>query len=897
MKKKPDHSLSKTEPTSLVRKVFKPLGTKAQLPAGETRQETSEFERLKKVWLDENLHRFRDDYQESLREKMQAIQPGDSFYTDSNVNYRSALIVDGITSKTSRIQDKSKRGKKAITHKTYYFLVRQWSWSLNTWTELPNKSKGYEFLYDVQEFVQSIELPRLSKSPDQLWREAEKALENNDVEKYALDKAQTQDQGPDAQLMHVGSKEALLAVQQDLEAKRSHAVSIQSTMEMIIAQKLQALEAVKDKMNAMLVVFERQIKKIMRVITTIELYLGIKEEIVQIQEGPTASADEPICIRQGLMFLDEEVGDVWDDGQGLEWNKKGIAAFDNWLTRNQNYKKVLPEKKGIAAFQARRDHKKRANHGNPFANLEKLEADMQTFLLIRNGDNLYRLITDKINFRPRLFPKRDELQRLFEYWTLADTFEQKEQNPEAWVRHEKLSDKEKERFGEWTKYRDHDSANKIKEFSEDSVFFYKMRLTLFQGLIDRTAILHPLNENTEYKLFSASAQEAGLVRLIYDDELTLPSGRKPFWDWLSGINETISFGSRIVLSHNWGFLNSVGTHREMEEYDFKESDQLHKERLDDRYKSKTSGKWSNTPPRPAEGLYFVQKGERWQNEPVWIDNPYFDETLLVTPDVEKYSPDHNRRYWPKDRKSYKNNTQSSGDKYYHFELNPDIRMTHAQQKAYYGKVVEKSIALDIESDGYKGEYLHGVVRNPRKIHKHTMVPVKTWEDEEPAGEMEPKFEYHDVKHEFLCIRYNPKDKIGQFNMYRSWDVEPTERKVNISWKIDPSDAFIINYDALTVEDIDFYLTSRVDRRHYIHMMPLLMEVRKTILKEEKAEVDFRKLISGEVYKQSGTHPAEAQIKAAIENWKRNLKWKRAIAHDDSKALRMIVKVLVNELTR
>lgn len=889
----PDVSLSTTDTTfddlTLVRKVHKPLGTKTKSEVPQ--QSDSEFEQMKKAWINDNIDGYNEDYREGLIAKIQSIEINASYYDGSTSYGCTAYIVDGAFAKPHPYR----KARKEPNLNQYYFKVRQWDWTTNSWGPLSRRAKGYEYEYEIESFVKDIAFPKLSKTPDLLWKEAEKALENDDVEKYALDQAQAQEaDGPNTQLMHVGSKEALAAVQMDLELKRAHAVSIQNTMSMIIEQKKRALERVKDKMNAMLVVFEKQIKKIARVITTIELYLGIEEEIVQIQEGPTATQDDPICIRQGIMYMDEEVGDPWDDGQGLEWDTKGIAAFDDWLTRNNNYKKVIPESKGIAAFQARRNFKKRASYGNPFANLSKMEADMQTFLLIRNGDNLYRLITDKINFRPRLFPKRDELQTLLEYWKVADNIEQQNKNPDAWMSLDHLSEKDKEMFNSFNR-RDHRKTSEAKEFAEDSVFFYKMRITLFQGLIDRSTILYPLIPNTEYKLFSPAAQEAGHVRLIYDDELTLPTGRKSFWNWMADLNAKIDYGSRIVLSHNWSYLTTVGTHHEMEKSDFSRSKEIHQDRLDDRYGSGSTGNWSHIPPRPQEGMYFVHKGERWQNEPVWINNPDFNPDLLETPACERYSPTHLRQYWPKFLKTYNRDTHRNREKDYHYELNPRIKMTYAEQITYFGKVVEKGLHPSDHEKNKTGIWIHGILKNPRKIHKCTMVPVTEWKKGKviETGDLEPEYEYHDVKHNFMCIRYNPKDMVGEYRMIRSryLDDEPTQRKLNISWKIYNDDAFIINYDGVTVEDIDFYLNSRTDRRHYMFMMPLLMKVRQTLLDERASEVDFKRLVQGEVLRITGILPTELQIDEAVEQWKTNLKWKRAIAHDDTKALRMIVKRL------
>ena len=64
----------------------------------------------------------------------------------------------------------------------------------------------------------------------------------------------------------------------------------------------------------------------MRVITTIELYLGINEELFCIQEGAKAHVDTPITFRQGVLYMDEEIGH-WKDG-GLDYTN--IEWFDTW---------------------------------------------------------------------------------------------------------------------------------------------------------------------------------------------------------------------------------------------------------------------------------------------------------------------------------------------------------------------------------------------------------------------------------------------------------------------------------------------------------------------------------------------------------------------------------------
>jgi hypothetical protein len=825
--------------------------------------DNSEFGKIKQRWVEQELHRFSHDYQPEIRKKIERLELGAMYFMGRSGEADIYLLENATMIK----------GKRKNDGYEFSVLVKFWYKWDKRWGPIPNRLKGYEYEMSLEEFAKDTSHTKLAKHPLELFAEAEKALATGDISMYEMDaETKVKDAGPDTQLLHIGSKESLEIIHRELEARRDHAISIRKTMEVIIEMRKRELEVVRDKMYAAIKVFEKKIAKIFRVITTIELYLGISEEIAQIQEGPAAKETDPVSIRQGLMFMDEEVGDPWDDGQGLDWNTKGIAAFDDWLTRNNNDKKVLPEAKGIAAFKTRRYEKKRDHlEGQQRAMLADM--DDQTFLLIRNGDNLYRLITDKISFIPRLFPRRDELQRLLEYWKLADSIEAKREGEPAYMRTEENRRKD-------SPFRDfrHDGSktSDAKEYAEDNVFFYKMRLTLFQGLLDRTTILHPIPE--PIKMFDPQFQEKGLVRLIYDDELTLPSGKLSFWAWMAKLNSGITYGSRIILADNWGFKESFG-HDNMSEAGLEYARKTKGNRFDDRF-GDGSG-WSHLPPNPNNGLYYVKKGVKWVNEPVWIENPDFDPTKPETPSKKRFHPDDEQNNDRWNKKGWEK---------------VDLTMSYTDQKKWFGKIVSKSTFDHHRTHDHDGELLtddkkYGDVKvdwNPRELHLCMIT----------SRRKEKSFKYvnRDVKHEFLCIRYNPKDTVGEHSMFRTWDSpEPEERKNNVSWKIYTDDAFIINYDQIIVEDIEFYVNSRVDRASYKHMMPLLWEVRKQLLEEKKSEVDFKKLVQGEVFKLSGTMPTDEKVDSEVEKWKTNLKWKRAIHHNDSKALRMIVQRICKQL--
>ena len=60
--------------------------------------------------------------------------------------------------------------------------------------------------------------------------------------------------------------------------------------------------------------WEVELGKLNYAISSINLYLGRDESIVCIQEGQAASIEEPLCIRQTILFMDEETALHTEEG-------------------------------------------------------------------------------------------------------------------------------------------------------------------------------------------------------------------------------------------------------------------------------------------------------------------------------------------------------------------------------------------------------------------------------------------------------------------------------------------------------------------------------------------------------------------------------------------------------
>lgn len=553
-------------------------------------------------------------------------------------------------------------------------------------------------------------------------------------------------------LVGKASKEMLQHVQNELESKKKHAELVKAFVGYEMEKRKQALEQIRGQLGMVLKDFYKKIEKIERVIMSIELYLGVDEELHQIRKGEAAPADTPISFRQQVLFIDEEVGS-YEDG-GLDFRQ--IETFDEWLLQGKNLDIVLPEPKGIVVLRPRRRKKE---YDNDYLNIVFNVANLtHTYILIRNGENVYRIFTEKLVINDRLFPRRAEMGEL--------------------VRKLESND--------W----DSDKA-------EDAMYQYKKRAMLMQGLIDRTDIFKPMPVE-RLNIFNLNDHQE-LVNFIYDDEASLPSGRLPFDKWLDEINSKIAHGSRVLLT---GMYSRYGSR---------------KDDYGDRfYMAQNSYEGlKNVPDLPKEGVYEV---ERFRS--------------------------------------------SSSNDYRETQYNERIK------------------ELEAAGTPFKAE---GVVSG------------KHWRrGDEVTGSTKIYRIRIFSKEEDLTIMYMPDAEASAG--WDRWDTH--ERKVRARFKIFPGDEFVMNYDQICLDDIEFYLHSRVDRPNYLHMMPLLKKIKKHLLEEKALEEQFIRLVFDTTPKRCYTDEGMyLRIREAVEWWKFKNQHKRALKKDDTLALRMIKSKLTTQTKR
>jgi hypothetical protein len=273
-------------------------------------------------------------------------------------------------------------------------------------------------------------------------------------------------------------------------------------------------------LKAKTAILTRQIEMAQEAIYMINAYLGQDEEIIRIKSGEPAPEDEKIVIRQQVLFMDEESAVAADFAKRGGLDFKEVAEFDEWVSEPDHLQQVLPETRGIVAIKPRRSPK--FYDANPFVNLELNRQNKCLYILIRNGENLYRIYTT-LWVDDVFLPRKDEFEHFFyESHVDRDTYKnvKKPLTPGS---------------AKYMQAMDKAEAKKRR--------FYTV-LIMIQGLFDRTKVFHPLPANEPINICNLEGQK--YITLRYDAENLLGTGRPDFDKWLDTVNDELEVGCRII---------------------------------------------------------------------------------------------------------------------------------------------------------------------------------------------------------------------------------------------------------------------------------------------------------------------------------------------------------------
>ena len=301
-------------------------------------------------------------------------------------------------------------------------------------------------------------------------------------------------------LMATESPEHIRALLDSSQGLQNKMEEIQLVCDILIEAKKAELDARLREMDKYLSAVKDKVSAIVKVISVLNIYTGRTVDLHLITDGDGAAPDEPLALRQRIIFMDEELCVHLDH----EADYTDVPAFFEWLKEPANRDVVIPEPRSIVTLKPKRfgmDYRS----GDSLYDRLRNKWNRHTYILLRNGDNLWWAESDDLEVWDWAFP------------------------------HENFE----EAFQESLRKDHHFVDSRIKE--HDAVKFRITKyMTFIQGLIDqRPDIIGTVSVRPNLLKLTG-------IRLVRDDENLIGTGRKPWEEFLKEKNASIRRGTRIV---------------------------------------------------------------------------------------------------------------------------------------------------------------------------------------------------------------------------------------------------------------------------------------------------------------------------------------------------------------
>lgn len=367
----------------------------------------------------------------------------------------------------------------------HYWNVESYSFESNSWKDYHNLSdsdlKSYYSL-NLQDFNTLI---RSAKMVMEGKYEAEASGEIDETSLVTQDKAYI---------------DSLL---KQTEMAYDKARSIEKICKAMIQERMNQMEAMKRSLDVVISDLHKKVQNVKKVISVLSVYSGLSVDFNPIIEGGFASIDSPLYIRQRILYMDEEFLVNLEYG-GADYKDKD--KFFEALKDRRFRDLIIPEEKCIVCMKPRR-WEKLYHTNSAYENKLLNEYNFHTFILVRNGENLWVAESDDFCIYDSAIPRKADFERL------------EREYKEGWK----------------------DSARNKYENLNYRAVLYGM---FVQGLIDNTQMF-------PHEGVMSVSKGIG-VEFIYDDNNLIGSGIKEWPDFVREINSKIERGTRIVYIGDWG---------------------------------------------------------------------------------------------------------------------------------------------------------------------------------------------------------------------------------------------------------------------------------------------------------------------------------------------------------
>lgn len=324
-----------------------------------------------------------------------------------------------------------------------------------------------------------------------------------------------QDSGDGSETLElVASRPAdqVFSITESAERLQDKLETIRTFMRAIVEQKKREIEAHIRDMSEKLKGIEAYVANLHRIITVMNLYTGKNVALELICDGEKAPSDEPIHVRQRILFMDEEYLADAANG-GIDYGQ--MDRFFEWLKNPANRDIICPEPKCVVALKAKRYDMRYCD--NAWTNDILNKQNHHTIVLFRDGERLLVSDSEDLELYGMALPFSDQQERF-------------EKKAAEIVRKNRFPDSELE---------------VLKKRSEALGYMYVKYLSYLQGIVDNGVVFDIGSVRPNF------AKQEGVV-YVYDDENAIGTGRS-WYEFQKKANAGIRRGTRVVffpMSHD-----------------------------------------------------------------------------------------------------------------------------------------------------------------------------------------------------------------------------------------------------------------------------------------------------------------------------------------------------------
>lgn len=260
-------------------------------------------------------------------------------------------------------------------------------------------------------------------------------------------------------------------------------------------------------------------------LATLTLFLGERQTVTTLVDGPSADAEEPLHFFQQMLYLDEELAVAWPDDEGFTWYK-GMGHLGDVLAQNPAIvARMLPQPRSVAIARIRRNPRPLpdtpADWAAVFSAIEQQEWDKALIILVRDGGRVAMVQADKDTAdAQRLFPSRAEIDALY--------------RERGWYGRDPIAITP-----------DDLAYVESRAAHAQRALFYKRFLVLFWGLHARLGFFGPFMP-TDSNWFDPAVQEAHF-RFVHDEEFGLAAPGPNAVAWMAAAVEKAGVGARVAV--------------------------------------------------------------------------------------------------------------------------------------------------------------------------------------------------------------------------------------------------------------------------------------------------------------------------------------------------------------